>query len=64
MEKALNELNEQERKLLNQVARERMKHKLLADIRTDMMICDMEGWDATDYLNEIKEMINTIGNNK
>lgn len=55
------ELSEDERKVLNRVSREQMKLRLLADIRTDLIICEMEGWSKTEYLNELKELINSIG---
>ena len=42
---------------LNRLAREQMKLKLLADIRTDLMVCEIEGWSKMEYLNELKELI-------
>ena len=29
---------------LNTLAREQMKLRLLADVRTDMTVCEIEGW--------------------
>lgn len=29
----------------NRLAREQMKHRLLADILVDMQVCELEGWD-------------------
>jgi vacuolar-type H+-ATPase subunit I/STV1 len=51
---------------LNQCARTKMIERLLADIRADLMICEIEGWSKTDYLEQIKDVINSIGgdNNK
>lgn len=46
---------------LNRLAREQMKLKLLADIRTDLIVCEIEGWDKMEYLNELKELINSFG---
>ena len=46
---------------LNRLAREQMKLKLLADIRTDLIVCEIEGWDKAEYLNELKELINSFG---
>lgn len=46
---------------LNRLAREQMKLKLLADIRTDLVVCEIEGWDKAEYLNELKELINSFG---
>lgn len=44
-------------KELNKLAREQMKFKLLADILIDMEICKLEGWDVTEYLLEIINML-------
>lgn len=52
------------RKALNRLAREKMKYRLLADIRFDLVICELEGWDKTEYLAELKEMIDTLGGEK
>ncbi len=50
----------------NQCARAKMIERLLADIRVDLMVCEIEGWSKTDYLDQIKDVINSIGdgNNK
>ena len=42
---------------LNRLAREQMKHRILADIRMDMLTCELEGWDKLEYLNELIDMI-------
>lgn len=42
---------------LNRLAREQIKTKLLADIRTDLMICELEGWNRTEYLTELHHLI-------
>lgn len=47
------------RRVLNTVCRERMKLKLLADIRMDLIVCELEGWDKTEYINELIELITT-----
>lgn len=52
------------RKALNNLAREKMKYRLLADISLDLVICEMEGWDKLEYLAELKKMINTLGGEK
>lgn len=49
------------RKALNRLAREKMKYRLLADIRFDLAVCEIEGWDKAEYLSEIKNMINELG---
>lgn len=46
--------------MLNNLAREQLKEKLLADILLDMEICKIEGWDIKQYLREIKQMLESI----
>lgn len=52
--------NKETRKALNRKAREETKLKLLADIRLDMIICELEGWNKKEYLNELKELIDSF----
>lgn len=47
---------------VHELARERFKLKLLNDIRCDLMICELEGWDGMEYINEIRRLVNEIGN--
>lgn len=42
---------------LNTLAREQLKTRLLADIRIDIQICQLEGWDYKEYLLELKKLI-------
>lgn len=49
------------RKAFNHLAREKMKYRLLADIRVDLIVCEIEGFDKLEYLAELKEMIDTLG---
>ena len=46
---------------LNRLAREQMKLKLMQDIRTDLIVCEIEGWDKTECLDELKDLINSFG---
>lgn len=46
---------------LNRLAREQMKLKLMQDIRADLMICEIEGWDKMEYINELNELVNSFG---
>lgn len=46
---------------LNRLAREQMKLRLMQDIRMDLIVCEIEGWDKMEYLNELKELINSFG---
>lgn len=38
-----------------------MKYQLLADIRLDLAVCEIEGWDKAEHLSEIKNMIDELG---
>lgn len=49
------------RKALNRLARKQIKLRLLADIRFDLAVCEIEGWDKLEYLNELKSMIDDLG---
>ena len=46
---------------VNILARQRFKQKLLADILIDLTICEIEGWSKREYINELKNLINSIG---
>ena len=48
---------------VNRIARERMKLKLLADIRVDLEICAIEGWCKKTYIRELKHLIDSINAN-
>ena len=43
--------------VLNALAREQMKYKLMADIRMDIEVCKLEGIDYKEYLKELKQII-------
>ena len=47
-------------KALNDLARHRMILKVLADIRMDLDICEMEGWDKAEYINQLKDLLNSF----
>ena len=49
------------RKALNRLAREQIKLRLLADIRFDLAVGEIEGWNKLEYLNELKSMIDDLG---
>ncbi len=46
---------------VNDLARAKFMRKLLADILVDLTICEIEGWCKREYLNELAELINGIG---
>lgn len=41
-------------KALNDLARHTTITNLMADIAIDMAVCDIEGWDKTEYIKMIK----------
>ena len=48
-------------KALNDLARHKAIVRLLADIRIDLEICELEGWDKTEYISRLKALLNSIG---
>jgi len=42
---------------LNELAREQMKTRLLADVLMDMEICKLEGWSVIEYLQDIVNLL-------
>lgn len=54
-------IDKQTAKTANELARKKFEEKLLQDIRVDLMICEIEGWNKTEYIKELKGLINSIG---
>ena len=50
--------NAETSKALNRLCREEMKHRLLADILADLSICELEGYDKREYIQELVDMLN------
>lgn len=48
------------RRAFNRLAREKMKLRLLADIRMDLMICELEGWNKLEYLDELLALVQEL----
>ena len=48
-------------KTVNTLARLRFQKQLLKEIQFDLMVCEIEGWDKKEYINELKKLINSIG---
>ena len=46
---------------VNELARQKFKQKILNDILVDLTICEIEGWCKREYINELRELINKIG---
>ena len=45
---------------LNTLAREQMKLRLLADVRTDMTVCEIEGWDQGEHIHDLHTTLQTL----
>jgi len=48
-------------KALNDLSRHKVIVRLLADIRIDLEICEIEGWDKTEYIKQLKKLLDSIG---
>lgn len=46
---------------MQELARHQMIERLYADILMDMQICEIEGWDKMEYINQLRELLNTLG---
>lgn len=57
---AFQDLDLETRKTLNKVARHEMIHRLLADISVDLMVCNLEGWNKREYIDELHALIDDI----
>lgn len=53
-----NKLSLEERKTLNNLARHQSILRIYKDIMFDLMVCEIEGWDKTEYLNILFDIIN------
>ena len=53
-------MDEETRKALNELARHRMKHRLLADALFDINVCKLEGWDYKQYVQELKKELDEM----
>lgn len=56
----MNVKNKEYARALNTLAREHLKLRILADIRIDIQVCQIEGWDYKEYLGELKELIDSF----
>lgn len=48
------------RRAFNRLAREKMKLRLLADIRMDLMVCELEGCSKLEYLDELLALVQEL----
>ena len=56
----MQELTEEERKALNDLARESLILKILAEVNFDMNVCKLEHWDCTELPKRIKKEMDLI----
>lgn len=47
-------------KTVNDLARLKFEEQILKEIMFDLMVCEIEGWDKKEYINELKKMLNSI----
>lgn len=47
-------------KVLNKLAREQFKSKLLAEILMDLQVCKLENLNPKEYIEELKQEIDNI----
>lgn len=57
----MDKLGEQTEKALNNLARHHMIVRILNDIRMDMIVCEICGWDKMEYIRMLQEEIGNIG---
>lgn len=48
-----NNANQETRQALNNLAREKQKLKLLQDVMFDIQVCKLEGWNYTEYIDDL-----------
>ena len=46
---------------LNDLARHTAILRILKDVRFDLEICEIEGWDKTEYIKQLKKLLDSIG---
>ena len=47
-------------KTVNTLARKKFQEQLLKEINFDLMVCEIEGWDKTEYIKELQKLLNSI----
>ena len=45
---------------LNDLARHQKIAELYADIRADMKVCEIEGWDKLEYIHLLQDLLNSL----
>ncbi len=49
------------RRTLNNLSRLQMITRLENDILMDLHICEIEGWDKKEYINQLRDLLNSLG---
>ena len=47
-------------KAVNDLARAQFKQKMLADVRVDLAICELEGWSKREYIDELIGLLRSL----
>ena len=47
-------------KTVNTLARKKFQEQLLKEIHFDLIVCEIEGWDKTEYIKELQKLLNGI----
>lgn len=58
--KITKEESKQAAKVMNKLAREKFKEKLLQEILFDLSVCKIEGWPIKQYAKELKQLIDSV----
>ena len=48
------------RKTLNDLARHQLIVRILQEIKFDLMICEIEGWDKKEFIRQIQSAVDKI----
>ncbi|NRA19026.1 MAG: hypothetical protein HRU05_00955 [Oceanospirillaceae bacterium] len=47
-------------KTVNHLARKKFQEQILKEIMFDLTVCEIEGWDKSAYIKELKKLLNSI----
>ena len=47
-------------KTVNELARKKFQEKLLQEVSFDLMVCQIEGWDKSEYIKQLQELLNSF----
>ena len=47
-------------KTVNTLARKKFQEQLLEEIHFDLAVCEIEGWDKTEYIKELQKLLDSI----